>query len=381
MKICKFVEGSFIPSMDGASTRFRLIAKHLQNSGIDVVIIHCFRGWSDLTQIQAQLFKTYAIAERYYYNADWLLTNIINIEKPDLIEIDDIESINSVGLKIHRHTNIPIVFDAQFVSSMLLRELEAPFKMIVEKDRLERRLKDIISGVICFTGLDKLDLFRLTHILKERIHVIPLAADPDEIKPLKLNRASKYILFLANMYYEPNSKAVELIANVIAPAILKKFPKIKFKFVGDCPKELKYKYESSSFIFTGRIPDINDVFKDVRLCIAPIGEGGGMRVKVLTYMAAGLPVVSTSAGIAGIKHNGSVKVSDDMEIFVKEMIKLLSNQKMSIKLGKLCRELIEKEFNWENVSAKCALLYKFVCENPLKSIGQASYLYISLMFF
>lgn len=367
MKICKFVEGSFIPSMDGASTRFRLVAKHLQKNGIEVVIIHCYRGWSNLRQIQAQSFKTYAIPEKCYYNAEWLLSKIIYKEKPDIIEIDDVESINSVGLKIHRQTKIPIVFDAQFVSSMLLRELGTPFKRIVEKERLERRLKDIISGAICFTELDKLDLFRLTHIPKEKIQVIPLAVDPDEIKPQKINKTSRNILFLANMYYEPNSRAVDLIANVIAPVILKKFPHLKFKFVGDCPKDLKNKYESSSIIFTGRIPDINNVFKDVRLCIAPIKEGGGMRVKVLTYMAVGLPVVSSSVGIAGIDHGGCIKVSDDTNIFIHEMIKLLSSIKLSLKMGRRGRKLIEKEFNWIKVSGKCKLLYEDVVANSLKS--------------
>lgn len=367
MKICKFIEGSFMPSFDGASQRFASISKNLSNLGVDLIIVHCYRGWSDLNIIKNQNFRTIAISPKYYYHDHTIIDKIIRSIKPDIIEMNDMELLMSTGLYINKKFKIPLIFEAHFVSSILTKDVTKDNNAVNLEKEHEKMVTKIVSGIICFTSIDKKNFLKSTEIDPKRIEVIPLESDLETIKYRKVTNDDKSILFLGNMYFQPNQEAVEDIVNNIAPIVLKKNRDVNFKFVGDVPDNIRKKYESERIIFKGRVNDINKVFEGVRVCIVPVKTGGGMRVKILTYMASGIPIISTKIAADGIHYKKFINIAENPTEFANKIIEIINNLEKSKRQGKVAYSEALKNHLGKNIAQKGINFYKTIIKKPIFS--------------
>lgn len=367
MKICKFVEGSFIPSFDGASQRFAHVSKNLSDLGVDLTVIHCYRGWSDLDTIKNQNFKTIAVSPKYYYHDYSVVDKIIKSIKPDVVEMNDMELLMSTGLYINKKFKIPLVYEAHFVSSVLVKNVTKNDKAVPLEKANEKIVSQIVSGIVCFTNVDKKDFVESTKIDPKRIKVIPLGSNLDRIKFRKVTQKDKTVLFLGNMYFQPNHDAVDEIVNNIAPLVFEKNKNVNFRFVGDVPDVLKRKYQSKRVIFQGRVEDINQVFKDVRVCIVPVTAGGGMRVKILTYMASGIPIISTKVATNGIHCNRFISIANNPIEFADKVIEIMSDLPKSLNQGRQAYLEAVKNHSWKEISKKSLFFYEAVVKKPVFS--------------
>jgi polysaccharide biosynthesis protein PslH len=367
MKICKFVEGSFIPSLDGASHRFENISKNLSDLSVDLTIVHCYRGWSDLETISNQNFRTFAIPSKYYYRDYSVVDRIIKSIRPDLVEMNDIELLMSTGLYVNNKFKVPLVFEAHFVSSVFVKDVAKSKKAVILTKKHERFVTKIVSGITCFTDIDKKDLVASTKIDPNRIGVIPLGSDLANVKFRKISDSDNKILFLGNMYFQPNQEAVEVIINKIAPLVFKNNNKVSFKFVGDVPGDIRRRYQSERVEFLGRVADINEAFKDVRVCIVPVKTGGGMRVKILTSMASGVPIISTKIAADGISYGKFINIASSTEEFAEKILEVINNLPKSLKQGKEAYQKAKKNYSWREIAKKNISFYKTVIKHPIES--------------
>lgn len=364
LKICKFVEASFLPAFDGASERFSQGLIALSQENVRPLAIHCHRGWSDLNLIAQQLFKTIAIPAKFYYQDPKIISAIINVYKPDLLELNDLELGLSMGLNLLRSHHVPIVYDAQFVSSELMASYVKQVAELDEVKAMEKKIGKIISGVSCFTQKDRLSLMKTMNMDPNEVEVITMGSDIEHIQYKELKKTDKVILFIGNMYFQPNQEALEFIVEQLIPKLERIFPNLIFRFVGDCPQKLKEKYQKNNVVFTGRVADINKVFVNVRLCLSPIITGGGMRTKTLTYMASGKPVLSTPAGVIGIDHQHSVGMATiGQDQFLDKTIDLLNNFEQSQLLGKKARKLVEQSYTWKIFAKRYQEFYRRALQN------------------
>lgn len=367
MKICKFVEGSFIPSFDGASQRFVHISKNLSSLGVDLTIVHCYRGWSDLNIIKTQNFKTITVSPKYYYHDYSVVDKIIRSIKPDVVEMNDMELLMSTGLYINNKFKIPLVYEAHFVSSVLVKNVAKNSKTIPLEKIYEKMVAKIISGIICFTNIDKKDLLMSMKIDPKRIRVIPLGSDFDTIKFRKVTEKDNTVLFLGNMYFQPNQEAVNDIVNKIVPLVFEKNKNVNFRFVGDVSDILREKYESEKVVFQGRVQDINQAFKDVRVCIVPVMTGGGMRVKILTYMASGIPIISTKVAASGIHYERFLNIANNPIEFANKIVEIMNDLPGSIDQGKQAYLEALKNHSWKEIGQKSLSFYKTIIKKPIFS--------------
>ncbi len=158
MKVCKFVEGSFIPSFDGASQRFAHVSRNLSDLGVDLTVIHCYRRWSDLNIIKNENFRTVALSPKYYYHNYSIVDRIIKSVKPDVVEMNDMELLMSTGLYINKKFKIPLLYEAHFVSSILVKNVVKTNEAVLLERAHEKVVSKIVSGIVCFTKIDKKDL-------------------------------------------------------------------------------------------------------------------------------------------------------------------------------------------------------------------------------
>ena len=69
---------------------------------------------------------------------------------------------------------------------------------------------------------------------------------------------------------------------------------------GDLPKELEFFGLQPEVEVVGRVPDIRPYLHRASCLVVPLRFGGGLRIRVLEAMAAGLPVVASSVAMAGM---------------------------------------------------------------------------------
>lgn len=367
MKICKFVEGSFIPSFDGASQRFSNISKNLSSLGVDLTVLHCYRGWSDLNKIKNETFDTIALSAKYYYHDHSVVDKIMSLIKPDLVEMNDMELLMSTGLYINQKFKIPLLYESHFVSSVLVKGFTSDASAILPEKLKEKKISKIVSGIVFFTDIDKNDFIESTKSDLNLIDVIPLGSDLDNVSFRQVTDNDSVILFLGNMYFQPNQDAVEEIVKSIGPSVLERTGNVSFRFVGDVPEHIKQKYQSDKFVFTGRLKDINNAFKGVRVCIAPVKTGSGMRVKILTYMASGIPIVSTKIAADGINYQKFLNIADNSSEFSDKIIEIVNDLSKSQLQGRMARTEATNSHSWKEIAKKNLAFYQAVLERPVYS--------------
>ena len=154
----------------------------------------------------------------------------------------------------------------------------------------------------------------------KKIGIIPNGVDSKYYTSSKIKRHDppRVLYGVSNFEWLQNQEAVKLLLDEIWPQIRKiyKAP-LKLWIVGrKMPEWIKNSARQNSDVFiTENIKDARDAYASATIMITPIKGGGGTRIKILEAMAAGLPVVSTSIGIAGLKvENGkNVLIADTSE--------------------------------------------------------------------
>ena len=129
-----------------------------------------------------------------------------------------------------------------------------------------------------------------------------------EILPLLLNIPGtnvgfldrKDFCFVGGFQHTPNIDAVLYFTSEIMPIIRKKLPGVKFHIIGSKPTPEILALNSEDIVVHGFIDDLNAVLGQMRLSVAPLRYGAGVKGKVGTSMAAGLPSVISPIAAEGM---------------------------------------------------------------------------------
>jgi len=359
-----FIDGDFIPSYNGAKNRVHYLSRYLQRIGVKVVIFYCYRGWADLKLISQEPFKTYIFPIDRYYNDLNFLANLIKKESINIIQFCDLESTLSQGIKLSQNTGAYLVSELHYVVSKLAKNLGNPPKRVQSIRQLELATGKIADHIICLSANDSLELRKKMHIVSSRISTIPSGVDLKEIKYRGPNFKAKTALFLGNLYFEPNADAVRLISRYIYPALNQKG--FRILIVGDCPPELKRQFQAPNFIFTGSVPNLDEIFRETTVALSPVREGTGLRIKILNYLGAGLPVIATSAAASGMSNTKSIIIENNFKKYPKIIFDLFNNPNHALRLAISSRKIIERNFDWLIIARRTAEAYKNIISLKIK---------------
>jgi glycosyltransferase involved in cell wall biosynthesis/GT2 family glycosyltransferase len=115
------------------------------------------------------------------------------------------------------------------------------------------------------------------------------------------------------------------------------------------------------------------------IALNPVMMGSGTNLKLLQYMAAGLPIISTQAGIRGIERGAEVCLVTERVLFADALDVLLKDSELRRGLGKLAREEAERSYDWTVVTERAAqgvtksLKYRQRLEVPFFSVVVPTY--------
>ena len=214
-----------------------------------------------------------------------------------------------------------------------------------ELESYEFAMYDNADLLLSLTEEDKDILVSYKPSLKNKIKVVPHGVDTEFYHPPeKRDSRSKRILYLGNYQHHPNVDAVQNFMKSCWQKVQKEVPQAEFWAVGFNPPPELTKYRSEKVIVQQGGEDVRKFYWSSDIFVAPIELGGGFRGKLLEAMSTGLPVVSTTLGIAGINPviGEEVLVADNYDEFVELTIKLLKDQKFRDKISKNALKLARR---------------------------------------
>ncbi|RZJ96057.1 MAG: glycosyltransferase [Brevundimonas sp.] len=137
-----------------------------------------------------------------------------------------------------------------------------------------------------------------TNMRPGKVHVVPpaVAAAPTQ-KPFAERSG---VAFIGSYGHQPNVDAAHLIARSLAPALRAEAPEIRIFLVGSDMPDIVARLEQDNLSPIGHVPELSGVFERVRLTVAPLAYGAGIKIKVLDSLSEGVPCVCTPMAAEGL---------------------------------------------------------------------------------
>ncbi|SDA21897.1 Glycosyltransferase involved in cell wall bisynthesis [Nitrosospira sp. Nsp18] len=109
------------------------------------------------------------------------------------------------------------------------------------------------------------------------------------------------ILFIGSFPHLPNIDAVIYFAQSIFPLIQKRLPGTRFKVVGANPPEhIQRLAENPDIEVLGFVKDLQPLFEGIRLSVAPLRYGAGIKGKIGSSLCYGVPCIATTIAVEGM---------------------------------------------------------------------------------
>jgi glycosyltransferase involved in cell wall biosynthesis len=137
-------------------------------------------------------------------------------------------------------------------------------------------------------------------------------------------------LFIGSFLHPPNIDAVLFFVEKIYPLVSRRLPAAKFYIIGDKAPPEVVTLANESILVTGLQRDVHQFFDTVKLSVAPLRYGAGVKGKINQSMACGVPVVATSLAVEGMEltDHEDVLVADEPEAFARALIELYESEEL-----------------------------------------------------
>ncbi|PYJ29703.1 MAG: hypothetical protein DME90_04590 [Verrucomicrobia bacterium] len=137
-------------------------------------------------------------------------------------------------------------------------------------------------------------------------------------------------LFIGGFQHRPNADAVLFFVREIYPLVSEHLPEAKFYIVGDKPPPEITALATERIIVAGLQRDVGPFFDSVKLSVAPLRFGAGVKGKINQSMAFGVPVVATSLAVEGmeLEDREDILVADEPEDFAAAPIELYESEEL-----------------------------------------------------
>lgn len=157
------------------------------------------------------------------------------------------------------------------------------------------------------------------------------------------------ILFIGTFEHPPNIDAMNYFIDEVFPLLHQAKPDLKLYIVGPlAPKSLLSK-ASPHIIFTGFVEDIAPLFHGVRLSIAPLRYGAGVKGKINSSMSYGVPVVATTIAAEGmgLEDGVDVLIADDAADFAAAIVRAYDDEELWTRLSDGALANLQRYFSFE----------------------------------
>ena len=174
-----------------------------------------------------------------------------------------------------------------------------------------------------------------------------------ELPDLQYANTEKKLMYVGFLGWEPNTQGLLWFIEQVWPKLVERHPDLRFDIVGKGPDQRLQEAAAmwDGISLKGFVPDLQEIYNDARVSVAPLLFGSGMKVKVLDAMARGMPTVTTSVGAEGIdiEPGTHMLVADEPIDMATHIERLLSDPELWQRLQTESRALITERYTWRQL--------------------------------
>lgn len=280
-----------------------------------------------------------------------------HISPPDIVCCESPQILRA-GRTLARHYNAALLLNKHNAMYELVNQqlsaLSVPGllrrRAVTALQRQEQRGIDLADAVV-FQSPDDRESFDVpadtyTTIIPNGTDVsqITEGGDPEAVRAdLDLTPDATVCGFVGAYDYDPNRVAAEHIVEEIAPAC----PDIKFVLVGRAPPPAP----PANVLTPGFVTDLPGILELMDVALCPLTMGSGTKLKMMDYLAAGLPIVTTPVGAQGIPvEDGESALIRPIEAFPTAIEQLTSSPDLAARLAANAAALGQR-YDWETLLA------------------------------
>jgi glycosyltransferase involved in cell wall biosynthesis len=179
----------------------------------------------------------------------------------------------------------------------LFRKIAAVRRWMLEQ-REEVRAYRQATRILALTQRDADEASRLSKG-GARVDVLPFGVDVPAQIPDPDTRQRDEVLFMGAMGAAFNRDALVFFAREVYPHL--DDGSVRVTIVGgNLPSEVSWFDQYANVQVVGRVDDVRPYLEKAACLVVPMRFGGGLRIRILEAMAAGIPIVCTSVAIAGM---------------------------------------------------------------------------------
>jgi GT2 family glycosyltransferase/glycosyltransferase involved in cell wall biosynthesis len=178
-------------------------------------------------------------------------------------------------------------------------------------------------------------------------------------------------LFIGGFQHTPNVDAVLFFVQKIYPLVSEHLRDAKFYIIGDkAPPEI-VALATERIIVAGLQRDVRPFFDSVKLSVAPLRFGAGVKGKINQSMGFGVPVVATSLAIEGmpLTNRKDILVADEPEAFARALIELYESEELWNRLSENGSRKTRELYSADTARKKLEFLFS---DDHLRSLDQST---------
>ncbi len=261
--------------------------------------------------------------------------------------------------------NLPIVFnnaDLHFLREMREAEVANDLIAMEKANNTKQAEVNVMEQVDAVLSYNETEHEIITPLVKnpEKIFKCPWVLAEKNTIPSYKERSG--ISFLGGFNHAPNRQALDYFLSEIMPVLIKRVPKIKLFVYGSHLPD-KYRAMSSDHIeFVGYVENLDDVFNQHRVFVAPLLAGAGIKGKVLEALSYGVPAVLSpiAAEATGHTHQETGFVVNHPQDWADCIANLIEDDALWHKLSKNSQVLASRKYSFENGQCLMRKAFQYV---------------------
>lgn len=213
--------------------------------------------------------------------------------------------------------------------------------------KMEKGWLDQYDGVITLCREDA-GLLQLRGVELPMQVAQPFALFEEELKNVYDAALPPKLLFVGGESHYPNKEGLSWFLREVYPAVCQQYSGCSIRITGSWSAAFKDQFKGDATIqFAGFVRSLDEVYRD-SILVAPVRIGSGIRIKVITALAHGVPVVGTTVGVSGIPgvtDGMNALLADDAVNFAGKLVSLLNDTGLRKQLSQKGFLLAQEGYN------------------------------------
>ena len=316
--------------------------------------------WELEKEISTDIFDVLQI-NYWQKNPEYVNTVKKYLESADAIILEHPYFVNLVK---SLSPKITIIYHAHNVEFIQKESILSP-ELLKDVKNAEQTACDLAQQIWVSSESEKNQFVEIYGVAEEKIRILPHGIDlfsspfieresHKEIKSKQAEINDKTVFVFTGSWHPPNLESVEFIISDLSP-INKDY---HYFIVGNVTDYYVREHPKTKIpenvTMLGQVSDSEkiSIYKLSDYAINPMFSGAGTNIKMLEYMAVGLPIISTKFGARGLKFSKNMLVCDK-ENFGKTIESAVNSKYEASTCISENYMIVKNEFDYDLISRKC----------------------------